>query len=65
MLSCGKLSLEGFGDHVFRGEISAPYLKAQGLPENILDSSAWTSDGSADRVGTSVGIVYACSIGGQ
>ena len=58
MLNCGKLSLEGFGDHVFRGEISAPYLKAQGLPENILDSSTWTSDGSADKVNINSLYIY-------
>ena len=45
-----KATLEGYGDHVFTGEIAAPYLKSQGLSEDALESSAWTSDGRANKV---------------
>ena len=43
-------SLNGFGDHVFKGAIAAPFLQKQGLPPNALDTYTWTTDGSAEKV---------------
>ena len=48
-----RVLLDGYGDHVFYGEIAAPYLKEQGLGESILESATWTTDGSADKVNSS------------
>ena len=42
--------LEGFGDHLFKGAIAAPFLKSQGLSPTILEGTKWTTDGSADKV---------------
>jgi hypothetical protein len=50
MFAGKKSTQEGYGNHVFYGEMASPYLKAQGLCENVLESSGWTSDGSADKV---------------
>lgn len=44
------LSLEGFGDHVFRGAIAAPYLKKHGLAPDALATPDWATDGRAERV---------------
>lgn len=46
--------LKNYGQNVFRGAIAAPYLKKQGLKENVLDTPAWTTDGSADKVAAAV-----------
>ena len=43
-------SLEGFGDHVFKGAVAAPFLTAQGLSADALNGNKWTTDGSADKV---------------
>jgi glutamine synthetase len=43
-------SLEGFGQNLFKGAVAAPYLKAQGLSTDILESHAWTTDGNAEKV---------------
>jgi hypothetical protein len=43
-------SLEGFGEALFKGAIAVPYLKKQGLSENVLETSAWTQNGLADKV---------------
>jgi hypothetical protein len=43
-------SLEGFGQNLFKGAVAAPYLKAQGLSPDILESHAWTTDGNAEKV---------------
>jgi glutamine synthetase len=45
---------KGFGQHLFRGAVAAPYLQNAGLPADVLDSSAWTQDGSADRVAAAI-----------
>jgi hypothetical protein len=46
-----QVSLEGFGDHVFKGDVAKPYLEKQGLPGNILDTPAWCKDAAlADKV---------------
>ncbi len=44
------VSLEGFGDHVFRGAVAAPYLKKHGLAPDAINGAAWTTDGRADKV---------------
>ena len=49
-MSTSAVSLEGYGKHVFKGSIAAPYLKKHGLPITTLDTPAWTSDGNADKV---------------
>jgi hypothetical protein len=43
-------SLKGFGEHVFYGHAAAPYLAAQGLPLNTLETPDWTHNGNADKV---------------
>ena len=43
-------TLEGLGNHVFKGAIAAPYLARQGLPPNTLESSDWAKDARADKV---------------
>lgn len=45
-------SLEGFGDHVFKGAVAAPFLREQGLDVSVLDGAKWVTDGSADKVCT-------------
>mmetsp|Transcript_88942 Transcript_88942/g.174049 ORF Transcript_88942/g.174049 Transcript_88942/m.174049 type:complete len:698 (-) Transcript_88942:95-2188(-) len=47
-------SLNGFGDHVFKGAIAAPFLQKQGLPPNALDTYTWTTDGSAEKVAAAI-----------
>ena len=43
-------SLEGYGDHLFKGKVAAPYLEKQGLPADTLESHEWTTNGNADKV---------------
>ena len=43
-------SVEGYGEHLFKGKVAAPYLEKQGLPVDTLESSAWTTNGNADKV---------------
>lgn len=43
-------SFEGYGQHLFKGAVAAPYLVKAGLPANTLDTVAWTSNGNADKV---------------
>ena len=51
----GAASLEGYGRHLFKGAVAAPYLEAQGLPKNTLDDPKWTSsDATADKVAAAV-----------
>jgi len=47
-------SLEGYGNHVFRGSVAAPYLQKHGLPADILDTKTWTTDGNADKMAGAV-----------
>lgn len=47
-------SFDGYGQHVFRGAVAAPYLEKAGLPANTLDSNEWTSNGQADKVAAAV-----------
>ena len=43
-------SLEGYGDHVFKGAVAAPFLRDQGLDPTVLEGTKWVTDGSADKV---------------
>ena len=45
-----KVSIEGFGKDLFKGEVAKPYLEKQGLPANALESADWVSNGNADKV---------------
>ena len=45
---------ELYGKHVFRGEVAAPFLIAQGLPGNTVDSVEWVKNGQADQVAAAV-----------
>ena len=48
-------SLEGYGKHLFKGAVAAPYLEAAGLPKGTLDSHEWTRDAAtADKVANAV-----------
>lgn len=65
LLSCSKqrliastkrsfaVSLEGYGDHLFKGAVAAPYLAKQNLPANALESN-WATNGNADKVAAAV-----------
>ncbi len=44
------VSLDGFGDHLFKGAVADKYLKKNGLSASTLDNAKWTTDGSADKV---------------
>jgi hypothetical protein len=48
------VSLNGYGDNVFRGAIAAPYLSRHGLAPNTLESIEWTTNGNADKVRISI-----------
>jgi hypothetical protein len=43
-------SLEGYGKHLFKGAVAAPYLEAAGLPADTLACPAWCTNGNADKV---------------
>lgn len=43
-------TLEGYGSHMFWGVHAAPYLQAEGLDANTLESPDWTWNGKADKV---------------
>jgi glutamine synthetase len=47
-------SLEGYGQHLFKGKVAAPYLEKAGLPKDTLDTAAWTTNGKADKVAAAV-----------
>ena len=47
-------SLEGYGNHVFRGAVAKPYLEKAGTSVQALKSGSWTTDGSADKVAAAV-----------
>lgn len=49
-LSTKAATLDGYGKHVFKGDIAAPYLQKAGLPVDTLDTPSWTSNGNADKV---------------
>lgn len=45
----------GFGTHLFKGSIAAPYLEWRGLPRNTLDTVDWTRDAAlTDKVAGAV-----------
>jgi hypothetical protein len=43
-------SFEGYGSHLFKGAVAAPYLERHGLANNALDNPSWTTNGDADKV---------------
>ena len=47
-------TLDGYGDHLFKGAVAAPYLTKHGLAANALDTQSWTTDGSKDKVAAAV-----------
>jgi len=47
-------SLAGYGQHLFKGEVAAPYLEKQGLSKSTLENPSWTTDGSVDKVAAAV-----------
>lgn len=54
-LFSGAASLEGYGKHLFKGAVAAPYLEAAGLSKGTLDSADWTRDAAtADKVANAV-----------
>jgi glutamine synthetase len=53
-ISGKSASLKGYGDHLFKGSVAAPYLRSNGLMESTLESHKWTTDGSADKVAAAV-----------
>lgn len=48
------MSLKGFGDHLFKGAVAAPYLAKQGLSPCTLNSASWAKDGNKDKVAAAV-----------
>jgi hypothetical protein len=52
-----SVSLDGFGNHVFKGAVAEPYLKRHGLKGDALNNGKWTADGSADKVLLNVKII--------
>ena len=44
------VNIEHYGKHLFKGAVAAPYLTKQGLPTNVLETAAWTTNGQADQV---------------
>ena len=51
---CFAASLEGFGDHLFKGSVAAPYLAKHGLSKDTIEIGKWPSDGTADKVAAAV-----------
>jgi glutamine synthetase len=49
-----SVSLDEYGQHLFKGAVASPYLEKAGLPKNTLDTPAWTTNGSADKVAAAV-----------
>ena len=43
-------SLDGYGQHLFKGAVAAPYLEKHGLAKNTLEEMNWPKDGNADKV---------------
>eukprot|EP01032_Pedospumella_encystans_P017129 gene17129-19528_t len=51
---CLSASLEGYGEHVFKGEVAESYLRKHGLRKEVLETPEWVTDGSADKVAAAV-----------
>jgi glutamine synthetase len=47
-------SLDGYGQHLFKGAVAGPYLEKHGLAKNALENSSWTTNGDADKVASAV-----------
>lgn len=45
-----SVNIDHYGKHLFRGAVAAPYLAKHGLSTNVLESSAWATNGQADQV---------------
>lgn len=43
-------SLDGYGQHLFKGAVAGPYLEKHGLAKNALENPSWTTNGDADKV---------------
>lgn len=52
--SLAAVTLDGYGSHLFKGAVAAPYLEKHGLPKGTLDGTTWTTDGKADKVAAAV-----------
>jgi hypothetical protein len=44
------VSFDGYGQHLFKGAVAAPYLEKAGLPADTLESNSWTTNGNVDKV---------------
>jgi hypothetical protein len=53
-LKQNPFSIDGYGKHVFRGAVAAPYLEMVGLKPNTLETVAWTTNLSADKVAAAI-----------
>jgi glutamine synthetase len=49
-----SVSLDGYGQHLFKGAVAAPYLEKVGLSKDTIESGKWTTDGNADKVAEAV-----------
>ena len=47
-------SLEGYGKHLFKGAVAAPYLAKQGLSPTILNNADWTKNNDKHKVAAAV-----------
>jgi glutamine synthetase len=49
-----SVSLDGYGEHMFKGAVAQKYLAAAGVPNCNIQDKAWCTDGSADKVAEAV-----------
>jgi len=50
-----SVTIENYGTNLFKGDVAAPYLSAQGLAGNILETSTWMHNAEvADKVAAAV-----------
>lgn len=48
-------SLDGYGQHLFKGAVAGPYLEKHGLAKDVLETPDWAKDmGKADKVASAV-----------
>ena len=51
----GRASLEGMGQHLFKGAVAAPYLSKQGISTDVIETGSWVHDAAAaDKVAAAV-----------
>jgi hypothetical protein len=60
-----EVKLDGFGEHVFRGDIAKPFLEKQGLAAEILEGYSWCFDGNADKVISCLLSLFLCNTAQQ